>query len=67
MNPGHPTADLLFNYILNGTAAAQAVMMDCNTKELQHALAALSTFRGRGTVARDITIALIRDALEGRA
>lgn len=67
MNPGHPMADLLFDYILNGTASAHAVMMECDTDELRRALAALSTFRGPGTIARDITIALIRDELEGRA
>lgn len=67
MNPGHPTADLLFNYILNGTASAYAVMMDCDTRELRHALAALSTFRGPGSIARDITIALVRNELEDRA
>lgn len=67
MNPGHPTADLLFNFILNGTASTHAVMMDCDTPELRNALAALSTFRGPGTIARDITIALIRDELESRA
>ena len=66
MTPGDPTADLLFECILSGTVRAHGVAMECEPDELRRALAALSTFRGPGTFARDVTIALIRDELAKR-
>ena len=66
MTPGHPTADAIFEHILRGTASAHLIAHDTGTRELRHALAALSTFRGPGTFARDVAVALIRDELSER-
>jgi hypothetical protein len=67
MTPGHATADLLFGFILSGTAPAAYVATEIDADELRRALAALSTFRGPGTFARDVTIQLISDEIDRRA
>ena len=66
MTPGQPLADLIFGAILGGTAHAHAVATECTDADLRKALAALSVFRGPGTFARDIAIALIREELTDR-
>lgn len=63
MTPGHPTADLIFEKIIAATSFAHAIVTDHDERELRAALAALSVFRGPGTVARDICITIIRDEL----
>ena len=66
MTPGHPTADLIFAPILKGCAGGYAIIRDTDTADLRRALAALSTFRGPGTVARDVAMQVIRDELAER-
>ena len=66
MTPGHPTADLILDFILNGTAAAHGVAMEQDERELRRALAALSVFNGPGTFARNVAIELIRSELSER-
>lgn len=66
MTPGQPTADLIFDKIIAATAHAHAVVAESEEPELRAALAALSVFRGPGTVARDIIIKIICDELLNR-
>ncbi len=66
MKPGQQTADLIFEKVCNATAFAHAVARDADESELRNALAALSTFKGPGIVARDAVISIIRDELSTR-
>lgn len=66
MTPGHPIADIIFDMLLPATASAYAVAREIETKELRHAMAALSVFRGPGTFARDVAMQVIRDELAKR-
>lgn len=66
MTPGHPTADLIFEQLSGRVAIAFATVQDLPTADLRHALAALSVFRGPGTVARDVAMQIIRNELAER-
>jgi len=66
MRPGQPTADLVFTHILPAIASTYAILSETETCELRRALAALSTFKGPGTIARNIAMRMIRDELAER-
>lgn len=66
MTPGHPVADLIFKQLSVALFGTFATVRDLPTADLRHALAALSVFRGPGTVARDVAMQIIRDELAER-
>ena len=66
MTPGYPIANKIFEQLGDATTFSFAIVRETPTDDLRNALAALSVFKGPGTVARDFAIQIIRHELAER-